>query len=79
MSNEPTALEKKWQEEPPSTPVLEDSFNENGEFEPDRMDSSVFDRIPNPTGWRIVLLPYRGVEKSKGGIVCQKRLDKKLN
>lgn len=69
MSNEPTALEKKWQEEPPTKPVLEDSFNDDGEFDPEKMPESVFDRIPNPTGWRIVLLPYRGVEKSKGGIV----------
>jgi co-chaperonin GroES (HSP10) len=27
------------------------------------------DRIPTPTGWRIVILPYRGAEKTKGGIV----------
>ena len=27
------------------------------------------DRIPSPTGWRIVILPYRGAEKTKGGIV----------
>lgn len=77
MSNKPTALEKKWQEEPPSTPVLEDSFNENGEFEPDKMDSSVFNRIPKPTGWRVILLPYRGVEKTKGGIVLSEETRQK--
>ena len=69
MSSNPTALEKKWKEKPPSRHVLEDSFNEKGEFDPDKMNSSLVDQIPNPTGWRIVLLPYRGVEKSKGGIV----------
>jgi co-chaperonin GroES (HSP10) len=62
-----TALEKKWEKE--KKPVLEDAFDEKGNFQPDRVESSVLNRIPTPTGWRIVLLPYRGVEKSKGGIV----------
>ena len=27
------------------------------------------DRVPQATGWRIVVLPYRGVEKTKGGLL----------
>ena len=27
------------------------------------------ERVPKATGWRIVVLPYRGIEKTKGGIV----------
>ncbi|HAI42585.1 MAG TPA: hypothetical protein DCM40_33000, partial [Maribacter sp.] len=77
MNNRLTALEKKWQEEPPSKPVLEDSFNEKGEFEPDKMSDSVLDRIPTPTGWRIVILPYRGVERTKGGIVLAEETKQK--
>jgi co-chaperonin GroES (HSP10) len=34
----------------------------------DKLDEAVMDRIPKPTGWRIVILPYRGTNKSKGGI-----------
>jgi len=26
------------------------------------------ERIPHATGWRIVVLPYKGVEKTKGGL-----------
>ena len=26
------------------------------------------ERIPQATGWRIVVLPYKGVEKTKGGL-----------
>lgn len=29
----------------------------------------MIDRIPKPTGWRIVVLPFRPPKKSKGGIV----------
>jgi len=27
------------------------------------------ERLPNPTGWRILVLPYRGQGKTKGGII----------
>jgi co-chaperonin GroES (HSP10) len=26
-------------------------------------------KIPNPTGWRILILPHRGVSKTKGGVL----------
>tara|TARA_X000001388_G_scaffold68014_1_gene55553 strand:- start:9280 stop:9798 length:519 start_codon:yes stop_codon:yes gene_type:complete len=27
------------------------------------------DRLPNPTGWRILVLPYKGQAKTKGGVI----------
>ena len=32
------------------------------------MDKSLIDRMPSPTGWRILILPYKGRGVSKGGI-----------
>jgi co-chaperonin GroES (HSP10) len=29
---------------------------------------NIKDHLPQPTGWRIVVLPYRGAKKTKGGI-----------
>ena len=29
----------------------------------------ILDRLPNPTGWRILVLPYKGQGKTKGGII----------
>ena len=29
----------------------------------------VLDRLPNPTGWRLLILPYKGQGKTKGGIL----------
>lgn len=68
---EKTALERKWEEEEAATrePELNDAYDEDGKLLPESIDESVIDRIPRPTGWRIVLLPYRGAKKSKGGIV----------
>ena len=64
-----TALEQKWQDEAEAKePQLDDAYTEEG-FNPDKLDRSVMDRLPTPTGWRIAVLPYRGAEKTKGGIV----------
>lgn len=32
-------------------------------------DQSLLDRLPTPTGWRILVLPYAGPKKTKGGII----------
>ena len=33
------------------------------------LDNSLIDRMPQPTGWRILVLPYAGKVKTKGGII----------
>ena len=71
MSGE-TALEKKWREEEPSRPSLNDAYSESGKINEEGIPESVLDLIPYPTGWRIALLPYRGATTTKGGIVLAK-------
>ena len=29
----------------------------------------VMDKVPQATGWRIVVLPHKGVDKTKGGLL----------
>ena len=31
--------------------------------------SPALDRVPKATGWRIVVLPHKGIEKTKGGLL----------
>jgi chaperonin GroES len=38
-------------------------------LDPKSLKKSVLDRLPQPTGWRILVLPYGGVKKTKGGII----------
>jgi co-chaperonin GroES (HSP10) len=65
-----SALEEKWaKEEAEKVPALDDAYSEDGSLAVEDINESVLDRIPKPTGWRIVILPYRGAKKSKGGIV----------
>ena len=32
-------------------------------------DEKVLERLPNPTGWRMLVLPYKGQGKTKGGVI----------
>ena len=38
-------------------------------LDPSLLDKSVLERMPQPTGWRILVLPYTGSQKTKGGIL----------
>lgn len=38
-------------------------------LDPTKIPTSVLDRMPKPTGWRILILPYRGSKQSKGGVL----------
>ena len=37
-------------------------------LDPSKADDSLLDRMPNPTGWRMLILPYRGKAQTEGGI-----------
>ena len=37
-------------------------------FDPSKLPQKSIDRLPQPTGWRILLLPYRGQIKTEGGV-----------
>lgn len=63
---EMTALQKKWADERAAEQKLDEEEAQN---RPENMDQSILDRIPKPTGWRIVVLPFRPPKKTKSGIV----------
>lgn len=66
MSEEMTALQKKWAEERNAQNAAEETEEQ---FDPKNMDQNVLDRIPKPTGWRIVVLPFKPPKKTKSGII----------
>ena len=37
-------------------------------LDPSLADQSRIDRMPSPTGWRLLILPYRGKGKTEGGL-----------
>lgn len=73
-----TALEQKWQEqEAQRKPALDDAYDKEGNFDPQLIEDSVLHRLPKPTGWRIAILPYRGAQKTKGGIALSEETQKR--
>jgi len=41
-------------------------------LDPTLLEKSAIERMPDPVGWRMLVLPYSGEKKSKGGIVLTK-------
>ena len=37
-------------------------------LDPELLNKSLIERMPSPTGWRILVLPYKGQGKTEGGL-----------
>ena len=58
--------------------LLDSLYVEAGEkvLDPSLIDQPILERLPSPTGWRMLILPYRPPKKTKGGILfSEKTLD----
>ena len=63
--------------------ALEDKYNAEEDAEKIRIheaskepEKTNLDKLPDPTGWRILVMPFRVKEKSEGGIIiAQETLD----
>jgi hypothetical protein len=51
-------------------PSLENAYVEesNRVLDPSLLDKSLKERLPNPTGWRLLVMPYQGKTTTDGGI-----------
>ena len=58
---------------PERTERLKDSYKPEEEvktvLDPKAIDDKLLDRLPTPTGYRLLVLPYAGPKKTKGGII----------
>jgi len=61
-------------EEAEDTISLEDAFvkEEDRVLDPSLLGKNILERMPQPTGWRILVLPYRGKGVTEGGILLTK-------
>jgi len=46
-------------------------------LDPSKIPQTALERLPTPTGWRILLLPYQGKKKSDGGILLTSETQEK--
>ena len=58
---------------------LEEKYKEENQktVRAENISESLIDSLPNPSGWRILVLPFTPKDKTKGGIIiAQESLDK---
>jgi len=55
----------------PTEPTVADAYVPEVErsLDPTKIPTSVLERLPKPTGWRVLILPYRGPKQSRGGVL----------
>lgn len=65
-------IAKEKAEKPPIGEKVEKAYQppkEERVLDPENIDKSLIDRMPDPTGWRMVILPFRGRATTEGGII----------
>jgi len=72
MKSEPK--EKIVEEQQEETINLDKAFVEEDDrvLDPSLLDKSILERMPQPTGWRVLVLPYKGKGVTEGGILLTK-------
>lgn len=61
-------------------PTTEEAYVTSGErfLDPTLLDKTAIERMPDPTGWRMLVFPFKGRKTSDGGIhLYKKRLTAK--
>ena len=57
--------------------ALEDKYKEEAEQAKEETQSTSLEKLPTPTGWRILVMPFKVKEETKGGIIiAQETLDR---
>ena len=60
-----TALEEKWKKEEEAKTPLEKAYEGGNKkddpdfLNPEKIDESVKDQLPDQTGWRVLVLPFK--------------------
>lgn len=45
------------------------AYQEKPSLHPEAIGTTLLEKLPSPTGWRILILPYKGQGKTEGGIL----------
>ena len=60
-----------------SKPNLAEAYVAKPRLNPEALNASLLERMPSPTGWRILILPYQGKAKTAGGIFIPDEVQEK--
>ena len=82
MSKETLSTSETEKEVPKTRPALQEKYKEEDQalpepLSPDNIGNDTVQELPNPAGYRILVLPFTPKNKTKGGILfSQETLDK---
>jgi len=66
------AAQKAIKENTPMPKPIENAFGKGAEnkneADPSEMDTSAIERLPQPTGYRLLIIPYYPAQQTKGGL-----------
>jgi co-chaperonin GroES (HSP10) len=77
------ARERANKKAPPPPPedngLLAEAYVDANEvvLDPTKIPESAMERLPTPTGWRVLILPYQGKKKTDGGIILTSEFQEK--
>ena len=77
LKDQKTSSTSKTSEEPKVKSALLNKYEEDNQKEIDgyeRLKTKESNKLPKPTGWRLVVLPFKMKEKTKGGLYLDKKL-----
>jgi|TARA_R110000764_G_scaffold211501_1_gene297601 co-chaperonin GroES (HSP10) len=65
--SEPTKIDLKAVEK--GVEDLSAAYQQKPSLNPEAIGTTLLEKLPSPTGWRILILPYKGQGKTEGGIL----------
>ena len=73
-ADHPSKKQQAKEKKPDLVKKIENSYTEETKqvLDPTLLDKSFLERMPQPTGWRILILPYRGKAVTDSGIILTK-------
>ena len=72
-----STLEEKWEAKAEDEGILDKAYvggkkrRRPQSLDPEKLEESVIDQLPEPTGWRILVLPYKAKQKTRWYLVSK--------
>lgn len=69
-------MQAKTGDTPPNATSVDSAYVEPNTrvLDPTLVEKPLLDRLPQPTGWRVLVMPYKGKAKTEGGLIVPEQI-----
>lgn len=69
-------MQAKAGDTPPNATSVDSAYVEPNTrvLDPTLVEKPLLDRLPQPTGWRVLVMPYKGKAKTEGGLIVPEQI-----